>query len=211
MRCELFSVREGKDEEVAFAGDDDGEGVAVSGDGEFAEGEAVKNWNRRGLRHWDFFVGSVGCERRSGKPDDVAGFFFNRAFEEDARAVGSPSRDAEADSNARELIGMRKAADFQNFAINEVRGFGAVGRNDEAAFVAVERGEFLVRIVEYVHISQPGWAAHGMVLLDGDGEIHSGEPGDVAKRAALVRRRERAAGEARGFDGIEWKRANGVD
>src|SRR5215467_2925842 len=50
-----------------------------------------------------------------------------------------------------------------------------------------------------------------MVLLNGDGEIHSWDPGDVAKRAAFVRRRERAGGEARGLDGVERKRAHGVD
>ena len=43
------SSGEGEDQEVAFAGDDDGDGVAVGGDGKLAEGEAVKYGNRRGL------------------------------------------------------------------------------------------------------------------------------------------------------------------
>ena len=106
---------------------------------------------------------------------------------------------------------MRKAADFEDFTVDEVRGSGAVGRNDEAALVAVERGEFFVGIIEDVEILQAGRTAHGVVLLDGDGEIHSGKPGDVAKRAAFVGRRERAGREAYGFDGVERKSAHGVD
>ena len=38
---EKTSAGEGEDEEVALAGDDHGDGVAVSRDGIFAEGEAV--------------------------------------------------------------------------------------------------------------------------------------------------------------------------
>jgi hypothetical protein len=48
-------------------------------------------------------------------------------------------------------------------------------------------------------------------LLDGDGEIHSWEPSDVAKRAALVGRREGAGGEPGCLDGVERKRAHGID
>ena len=43
---------------------------------------------------------------------------------------------------------MREAADFEGFAVDEVRCFRAIGRNDEAAFVTVERGEFLVGVTE---------------------------------------------------------------
>jgi hypothetical protein len=42
---------EREDEEIAFAGDDDGEGAAVWSDGEIAEAEAVKDGNGLGLRH----------------------------------------------------------------------------------------------------------------------------------------------------------------
>ena len=44
------SAGEREDEEVAFAGDDDGEGAAVGGDGEIAEGETVKDGNGLRLR-----------------------------------------------------------------------------------------------------------------------------------------------------------------
>ncbi len=42
--------REGEDQEIALAGDDDGEGAAVGGDGEIAEGETVKDGNGLRLR-----------------------------------------------------------------------------------------------------------------------------------------------------------------
>ena len=171
----------------------------------------MKNGDRRGLRNGDFFVGSVRGERWNREPHDVAGFFFDGALKEDAGAVSGPARDAEAYANASELIRMREAADFEDFAVDEVSGFGAVGGNDEAAFVAVERGEFFVGVVEDVHVLEAGRAAHGMVLLDSDSEIHAGKPGDIAKGAALVGRRERAGREARRFDGVERKRAYGVD
>ena len=58
---------------------------------------------------------------------------------------------------------------------------------------------------------QAGRPAHGVVLLDGDGEIHFGEPCHVAKGAAFVGGRERARGEARGLDRVERKCAYGVD
>lgn len=203
-------MREGEDEQVAFAGDDDGEEAAVRGNGKFAESKAVKNGHRSGLSDRDFLVGRNRGERRDGEPNDVAGFFFERAFEENAGAVDGPSKDAEADANTRKLIGMQEAADFEDLAINEIRGHGAIGRNGEAAFVAVERGEFFVGVAEDVEILQARRAAHGVVLLDGDREIHSGEPGDVAKRAALVWRRKGTGGEARGFDGEERKRRHGL-
>src|SRR5690348_12873228 len=78
------SSGEGEDEEVAFAGDDHGYGVAVGGDGKFAEREAVKNGYGRGLRNGDFFFGVDGGEWRDRNPDDVAGFLFKSALEEDA-------------------------------------------------------------------------------------------------------------------------------
>ncbi len=203
-------MREGEDEEVALAGDDDAEEAAVGRNGKFAEAKPVENGNGRGLRNGDFFVGRDVGERRNGEPNDVAGFFLGRTLEEDARSVGSPAIDTEANAHASELIGMGKAADFENFAVDEVRGHGAIGRNGEAAFVAVERGKFFVGIAEDIEILQAGRPGHGMVLLDGDGEIHSRKPNDVAKGAPFVRRGNIAGREARDFDGKERKRRVGL-
>src|SRR6267143_495726 len=47
---------EGEDEEIAFAGDDDGQGAAVGRDGEIAEAETVKDGNWRGLGDGDFVI-----------------------------------------------------------------------------------------------------------------------------------------------------------
>ena len=44
------STGEREDEEIAFAGNDDGEGAAVGRDGEIAEAEAVKDGNGLRLR-----------------------------------------------------------------------------------------------------------------------------------------------------------------
>src|SRR5207253_4172638 len=98
----------------------------------------------------DLFVGRDGGERGNGEPDEVAGFFLGGPLEENARIVGSPTIDAKADAHARELVGIRKAADLEDFAVDEIGGFGAVGRNSEAAFVAFERGELLGGVVEDV-------------------------------------------------------------
>lgn len=204
------SVWKGKNQQVALAGDDDAEKATVGRDREFAEAEPVKNGNGRWLRDGDFFVGRDGGESGDREPDNVAGFFLGSPFEENARFVGSPTIDAKADAHARELVGIREAADFEDFAVDEIGGFGAVGRNGEAAFVAVERGELFGGVAEDVEILQTGRAGHGVVLLDGDSEIHPGKPGSVAKGAPFVGRRNRARGEARGFDGEERESRHGL-
>jgi hypothetical protein len=50
------STGKGEDEEIAFAGNDDGEGAAVGRDGEIAEAEAVKDGDWRGLGDGDFVI-----------------------------------------------------------------------------------------------------------------------------------------------------------
>ena len=82
------STRKREDKETALAGDDDGEEAAVGRNGEVAEGEAVKDGGGDGLRDGDVLAGRVGAERREVNPDEVAGFFFDGALEEDARFVG---------------------------------------------------------------------------------------------------------------------------
>ncbi len=108
------------------------------------------------------------------------------------------------------MVGIRKAADLEDFAVDEIGDLGSIGRNREAAFVAVEGGEFLVRVAEDIEILQARRPGHGMILFDRDGGIHSGEPGDVAKGAAFVGRRKGAGGKARGFDGEERKSRHGL-
>ena len=81
-------MREGKDEEAALAGDNNGEEAAVGRNGEVAKGESVKDGGGDGLRDGDVLAESVGAERREVDPNEVAGFFFDGALEEDARFVG---------------------------------------------------------------------------------------------------------------------------
>src|SRR2546425_628999 len=95
------SARKREDEEAALAGDDDGEEAAVGGDGEVAKGEAMKDGGGDGLRDGDVLAGRMGAERREVNPDEVAGFFFDGALEKNARFVGRPAEDAEADAKAR--------------------------------------------------------------------------------------------------------------
>lgn len=95
------SVWQGKNQQVALAGDDDAKKATVGRDREFAEAEAVKNRNGRWLRDGDFFVGRDGGERGDREPDKVAGFFLGSPLEENARFVGSPTIDAKADAHAR--------------------------------------------------------------------------------------------------------------
>ena len=73
---ETRSAEEREDKEVAFAGDDYGDGAAVGGDGEIAEGEPVKDGDGRGLGDGNFIVRGDRRERREFDPDEVAGFFF---------------------------------------------------------------------------------------------------------------------------------------
>ena len=83
-----LALRKGEDEEATLAGDDDGEEAAVGRNGEIAEGKAVKDRRRDGLRDRDVLAGSVGAERRQFDPDEVAGLFLDGALEKDARFVG---------------------------------------------------------------------------------------------------------------------------
>ena len=72
-----------EDEEVAFAGDDDGDGAAVGGDGEIAEAEAVKDGDRRRLRDGNFVICGNRGERRKFDPDEIARFFLQSALQDD--------------------------------------------------------------------------------------------------------------------------------
>ena len=95
------SVRKWEDQEAALARDDDGEEAAVGRNGKIAEGKTVKDRGGDGLSDRNFVAGRRGAERREIDPDEVAGFFFDGALEENLRFVGGPTEDAEADAKAR--------------------------------------------------------------------------------------------------------------
>src|SRR6266850_4097493 len=203
------SARKWEDKEATLAGDDDGEEAAVGRNGEVAKREAVQDGGGDGLSDGDVLAGSVGTERREVDPHEVAGFLFDGALQEDARFVGGPAEDAEADAKAREKIGRSEIANFQNFLVNKIGHFFAAGGDAEATFVAVERGELLVVFGEQLDSLEAGRPGHSAVLFDGDSGIHSGKRNDVAESTILLRRLESAGVEARGFEGEEHARFYG--
>src|ERR1700687_2580663 len=192
-----------EDEEIAFAGNDDGEGAAVGRDGEIAEAEAVKDGDGRGLRDRNFMVRGDRRERRKIDPDEIAGFFLEGAFEEDARFVGRPAKDAEANAKTGHAIERREIANFENFLVNEIGDFFAAGRDAEAAFVAIQRCQLLVIITEQVKALQTRGAGEIAIPFNSDSGVRSGQPSDVAKGAAFIKRRNRAGGGARELQGEE--------
>src|SRR6266481_1450306 len=88
------SARKREDEEVAFAGDDDGDGAAIGGDGKIAEAEAVKDGDGSRLRNGNFMICGNWRERGKVDPNEIAGFFVDSTLQDDARFIGRPSKDA---------------------------------------------------------------------------------------------------------------------
>ena len=194
-----ISAGEREDHEVALAGEDDAEVLVVGGDVKIADGEAVEELGEGRLGDRDFSAGGDGSELRNLRGDEVAGFFLWSALEEDAGFVGGPAISAEADANASEAGGSSDVADFEDFAVNKISDFPARWRNAETGFVTFERGEFLVHVVEHIQLLESGRARLSAILLDGDGEIHARDEGDVAESSALVDGRDCARREASEF------------
>lgn len=122
-----MSAWEGEDHKITFARQDDTEKAAVGGDGEIANREAVKDRLRGWLKDGDFFAGRLRQERRNSNPDNVAGFSFGGALEEDAIFVGGPVENAETHAEADKMIGNGQVAHFEGFAVDEIGDFFATG------------------------------------------------------------------------------------
>src|SRR5258708_11009942 len=193
------SAGEKEDEETTFAGDDDGDGAAVRRDGKMAKAEAVEKGDWRRLLNGDFVISRDRREGRKIDPDEVAGFFFDGALEEDARFVGRPAKDAESDANTGDAIERGEIANFENLPVEEIGDFFAAGRDAQAAFVGVEGGKFLVVIGEEIEALEAIGAGHGAILLDSHEGNRSLNGGDIAEGAAIVRRFEGANINARGL------------
>ncbi len=162
-------AREGEDEEVALTGGDHGEKAAVGRNGEIAEGEAVKDGTRKRLGDGDFFAGLCNGERRNVNPHDVAGFFFEGAFEEDAIFVRGPLKNSNPDAEAGDMIRRGKVANLEDFSINKVSGLFSARGNGEAADVSVESGEFRVFLRLQIEMLEARRAGLRVALFDGDG------------------------------------------
>src|SRR5258708_19760066 len=111
------SAGEKEDEETTFAGDDDGDGAAVRRYGKIAKAQAVENGDWRRLLNGDLVISRDRRERRKIDPDEVAGFFFDGALEEDARFVGRPTKNPESNPNPGDAIDRREIANFHNLPV----------------------------------------------------------------------------------------------
>ena len=98
-------MRKREEEEIVLSGGDDGEEAAVGGNGEVAKGQVVEDGLRGGLENGNVLAGLLDGERGDVDPNDVAGFSFGSALEEDAVSIGRPLQRAEADTKANEMIG----------------------------------------------------------------------------------------------------------
>jgi len=204
------SAREGEDHKITFAGQDDAEKAAIGGDGELAKREAMQNWLRSWLDDGDVFAGGLRQQRRNINPDNVAGFPFCGALEEDAIFVGSPVENAETYAEADKMIGNGKVAHFENFAVDEVGDFFAAGRNGQAAGVTIECGDFLVILREEFEALEPRRPGHGVVAFDGDGGVGAGNAIGVDKRAALKSGTGGASRDIGVAEGKKHARLNGL-
>ena len=98
------SAGEREDEQVAFSGNDDGEGAAVARNGEITEAQAVKHRNVSRLRYGNFVICRNRRKLREIDPDEIAGFFLNGALEEDAGFVQRPAKDTQANAKMGHAI-----------------------------------------------------------------------------------------------------------
>src|SRR5579883_127076 len=106
-------------------------------------------------------------------------------LDEDAGVVGRKADDAKADAETGSAGGIIEVSDFQNFLVNEVGDAVAAGGDAEAAFVAVQSGEFLVVLGEHIEALKAGRAAHGPVALDGDGDVGVEQGIGIEERTAF--------------------------
>ena len=72
--------REGKDHEIALAGEDYGQEAAVRRDIELADRDATEDWLRRGCKDEDVFDVFLCGELGNIYPDEVSGFSFDGAL-----------------------------------------------------------------------------------------------------------------------------------
>jgi len=194
---------EGEDLEVALAGKDDGEGAAIGGDGIFADGQAVEEDFRLGLGDGNLGVWRVGAELRHTEGNQVRGFFLDGAFEIDARFIGCPVQNAEADAKARDADGDAEVADFQDFLVDKVGDKIAAGGNREAASIIVERGDFLVVLLEQVEMLEAGWDVETRAFFNGDAGVTAGDARCSLEGAAFEDLSGRAGVHVEILEGVE--------
>ena len=99
------SVGQREDFEIAFAGEDHRQEAAVGRDVELADRDTAEDWLRCWCEDGSFFGVFLREEHGNINPDQVAGFSFDGALEHDAVFVGRPMENAEAYTEADEVVG----------------------------------------------------------------------------------------------------------
>ena len=161
--------------EIAFAGEDDGKEATVVGEPEFADGEAVEKHARGGLGDGNGLPRGVGDKRRNREFREVGGFFFDRAFKEDAGFIGGPLENAKTNTEARDSVGSGEVANFEDFLVEIVGDFGARGREGEAAGKGIEGGDFGGVLRGEFETLEARGTVEVAVAFDGDGGIAAGD------------------------------------
>src|ERR1700676_2442384 len=113
--------------------------------GEMANSRMVTPCSREVMSGWTIGTSLPGAEAASGgtstatrEPD----FFFDRTLYKDTGFIGGPARHAESDAQARHARRRFQIADFEDFFVDKIEDLFSGGRNAQAAFVAVQRGDF---------------------------------------------------------------------
>src|SRR5262249_36276522 len=144
-----------EEEQVAFAGGNHSERATIGRDREIPESQAVQDGLRVRLTYGSLvraFAG--GGEQRQRDPYQVARPVFGRALDEQVLLIGRPFDGAEADTHARQAVGILQVADFQYFFVDEVGGVFSGRRDGESSLIAVERGQFLVVLCQKLQALQ---------------------------------------------------------
>jgi len=101
------------------------------------------------------------------------------------RFVDGPLEYAEADAHSGDADGGGEIADFENFLVEEVGYVCAAGRDEDAAGVGVEGGDFLVVLREKIEALETRGAVEGAAAFDGDGGVAAGDARSSLEGAAF--------------------------
>ena len=73
-----------------------------------------------GFDDGNFGVGGIGAKLGNAERDQVRGFFFDGAFQIEARLVGGPLENADADAKAGDADRGAEIADFEDFLVEKI-------------------------------------------------------------------------------------------
>ena len=185
--------------EVAFAGEDYGEGPAVGREGVFADGEPAEKDVWLGLGYGNFGVRGIGAELRNAERGQVSGFLFDGALEIKAGFVGGPLKDADAYAEAGDAERVGEIADFQDFLVEKICHQIAAGRDRDAAGVGLEGGDFLIILRKKIEALEARGTFEMRGAFDGDACVAAGDPRGAFKGAPFEGFSRRAGADVEGL------------